>query len=134
MDDAIRETAVPGLSVLPAGPTPPNPADLMHSEVLGGLLARLEQRFDKVILDSPPVCVVTDAVILSTRVQATVLVVRALRTRRDAARQALRALLDVGATCAGFVMNAVATRGDSYQYQYYRYEKSEEPGPEASKA
>ena len=112
----------------PAGPTPPNPADLMHTDAFGRLLARLDERFDKVILDSPPVCVVTDAAILSTRVQATVLVIRALRTRRDAARRAMRALRDVGANCAGFVMNAVTTRGDSYQYQYYRYEHVEGEG------
>lgn len=128
MDEAITETIVPGLSVMPAGPTPPNPADLMHTDAFGRLLARLDERFDKVILDSPPVCVVTDAAILSTRVQATVLVVRALRTRRDAARRAMRALRDVGANCAGFVMNAVTTRGDSYQYQYYRYEHAEGEG------
>lgn len=135
LDDAITETIVPGLSVLPAGPTPPNPADLMHTDAFSRLLARLDERFDKVVLDSPPVCVVTDAAILATRVQATVLVVRSLRTRRDAARRAMRALRDVSANCVGFVMNAVTTRGGSYQYQYYRYEdaQGEAKGEGASK-
>jgi capsular exopolysaccharide synthesis family protein len=132
IDEAIQETLVPGLSVIPAGPTPPNPADLMHSEALGRLLTLLDQRFDKVIFDSPPVCVVTDAAILSTRVQATVLVVRALRTRRDAARRALRALHDVGANCVGFVMNALASPSESYQYSYYRYEQTPEEAAEST--
>ncbi len=126
LDEAITETQVPNLSVLPAGPTLPNPADLMHSDAFGRLLDTLKSRFDVVVVDSPPVCVVTDAAILSTRTDATVLVVRALRTRRDAARRALRALRDVGANCVGFVMNASNVHGDSYQYSYYRYEHRDE--------
>jgi Mrp family chromosome partitioning ATPase len=62
---------------------------------------------------------VTDGVILSTRVDATVLVVRALSTRRDAAKRAVRSLRDVGANCAGFVLNAVASQERYYYSGYY---------------
>jgi succinoglycan biosynthesis transport protein ExoP len=119
LDAACIETQVQNLSVVPAGPTPPNPADLLHSEAFGKLLDTLKARFDRVVIDSPPACLVTDAVILSTRVDATVLIVRAKRTRRDAARQALRAMHGVGGTLTGFVMNAVMRSGAQYTYPYY---------------
>jgi succinoglycan biosynthesis transport protein ExoP len=115
----VLETEIPNLSVLRAGPTPPNPADLMHSEAFGRLLAELRTKFDRLVIDSPPIGLVTDGVILSTRVDATVLVVRALSTRRDAAKRAVRSLRDVGATCAGFVLNAVASQERYYYSGYY---------------
>ncbi len=120
IDQATHETPVPNLWVMPAGPTPPNPADLMHSAAFGKLLDALKERFDTVVLDTPPACLVTDAVVASTRVEACVLVVRSHLTRRDAARRALRSLQGVGANVAGFVMNAVtASTGGSYAYTYY---------------
>jgi succinoglycan biosynthesis transport protein ExoP len=120
LDEAITQTVVPDLWVLPAGPTPPNPADLMHSEAFGRLLETLKARFDRVVIDSPPACLVTDSVILSSRVDATILVVRTRKTRREAAQRALRALNDVGGNMPGFVLNAVVPSGESYAYSYYR--------------
>jgi capsular exopolysaccharide synthesis family protein len=126
LDEALSETVVPTLSVLPAGPTPPNPADLIQSDAFRRLLSDLKARFDHVVIDSPPICVVTDAVIASTRVDATVLVVRQGRSRRDVVRRALRALKDVGSHCPGFVLNAAAERSTNYAYGYYRYGGSDE--------
>ena len=114
----VLETQIPNLKILRAGPTPPNPADLMHSEAFGRVLQELRAEFDRVVIDSPPIGLVTDGVILATRVDATVLVVRALSTRRDAAKRAMRSLRDVGATCAGFVLNAVEP-GDGHYYAGY---------------
>jgi capsular exopolysaccharide synthesis family protein len=115
----VVETQVPNLSILRAGPTPPNPADLMHSEAFGRVLNELRAQFDRIVIDSPPIGLVTDGVILSTRVDATVLVVRALATRRDAAKRAMRSLRDVGANCAGFVLNAVESNERYYYSGYY---------------
>ena len=115
----VVETQVPNLSILRAGPTPPNPADLMHSEAFGRVLESLRSQFDRVVIDSPPIGLVTDGVILSTRVDATVLVVRALATRREAAQRAMRSLRDVGANCAGFVLNAVDSSARYYYSGYY---------------
>jgi len=115
----ISETPIPNLRILRAGPTPPNPADLMHSDAFGRVLQELRARFDRVVIDSPPIGLVTDGVILSTRVDATVLVVRALATRRDAAKRAMRSLRDVGANCAGFVLNAVSSNERYYYAGYY---------------
>jgi capsular exopolysaccharide synthesis family protein len=119
LDDALFKTEAQNLWVLPAGPTPPNPADLMHSEAFGRLISELQSRFDRIVIDSPPACIVTDSVVISTRVDATLLVVRARRTRRDAARRALRALTDVGGAMPGFIMNAVMPTNVGYPYTYY---------------
>jgi polysaccharide biosynthesis transport protein len=128
----IMDSDVPNLSVLRAGPTPPNPADLMHSDAFGRLLEQLRGQFDRVVIDSPPIGLVTDGVILSTRVDATVLVVRALSTRRDAAKRAVRSLRDVGANCAGFVLNAVASHERYYYSGYYAPYGAQTDSPQAS--
>jgi len=128
----VLETQIPNLRILRAGPTPPNPADLMHSDAFGRVLQELRAQFDRVVIDSPPIGLVTDGVILSTRVDATVLVVRALATRRDAAKRAMRSLRDVGATCAGFVLNAVASSERYYYSGYYAAYAATEPETSAS--
>jgi capsular exopolysaccharide synthesis family protein len=119
LDAAIIDTPVANLSVLPAGPTPPNPADIMHSEAFARLIEELKTRFDRLVIDSPPVCLVTDAVVAAKRVDATLLVVRAGQTRKDAARRAVRSLRDVGVNVPGFVLNGLMPDAKSYQYSYY---------------
>jgi len=119
LSSAVLDTEIPNLSILRAGPTPPNPADLMHSDAFARLLQQLRTQFDRIVLDSPPIGLVTDGVILSTKVDATVLVVRALSTRRDTAKRAVRSLRDVGANCAGVVLNAVASQEPYYYSGYY---------------
>lgn len=122
IDGAILSTEVPNLSVIPAGPIPPNPAEILHSERFKAFLEQVQGRFDRVILDSPPIVPVTDGVVLSTLVDGTILVVRAFKTTKDLARHALRALLDVGANIAGTVLNAVNLNKGEYKYsQYYYY-------------
>jgi polysaccharide biosynthesis transport protein len=122
IDNAILDTEVPNLSVIPAGPIPPNPAEILHSERFKTFLTQVQDRFDRVILDSPPIVPVTDGVVLSTLVDGTILVVRAFKTTKDLARHALRALLDVGANIAGTVLNAVNLNKGEYKYsQYYYY-------------
>lgn len=132
LDASLHDTEIPNLTVLGAGPLPPNPADLMLSEAFSKLLDTLEERFDRIVIDSPPAGLVTDAVVIATRVDAVLLVVRALQTRRDAARKALRALRSVGANCPGFVLNATAPSG-RYEYSTYYYgsQASQEPVPAA---
>ncbi len=121
LDATIVATGVPNLSLLPAGPYVPNPAELLQSDSFVRLLESLQQRFDRIIVDSPPVMLVTDAVVLGSRVDATVVVLRARKTRRDVAQQAARKLTDIGATLAGVVLNAMdATKQrGGYYYGYY---------------
>lgn len=122
LEDAILPTEVEGMMLLPTGPLPPNPSELLQSERFQQLLERASAKFDRVIIDSPPLMPVTDAAILSTRVDATLLVIRSGETRREHARTALRALSDVNATVAGAVLNGVKKRSRSGYYYYYRYQ------------
>jgi polysaccharide biosynthesis transport protein len=121
VDTAIRESSVPNLWVLTAGPHVPNPAELVQSDSFKRMLHLLGQKFDRVILDSPPVMAVTDASVIATRVDATVLVARAGKTRRDVARQVVRKLNDLGAPILGIVLNALVARGRKGGYYYYSY-------------
>ena len=125
LDDESIRTDIPNLSVIPSGPIPPNPAELLHSERFKALLAKLSARFDRVIIDSPPIVAVTDAAILSTLVDGTVLVTRAFSTPRELARHGARSLLDVGGKCAGVVLNAVDLDKQEYKYYHYYYYKKE---------
>jgi len=122
-DSCVITTEVPNLFVIPAGPIPPNPSELLHSERFRTFLASMAEQYDQVILDSPPVVAVTDAVILSTMVDATVLVIRAFKTTKDLARHGVRLLNDVGANLAGAVLNAVNVNRDEYNYWYKYYRK-----------
>jgi polysaccharide biosynthesis transport protein len=115
------ETNIPNLSVICAGPTPPNPAELFHSQRFATLLGSLKNKFDRVILDTPPIVAVTDATVLSRFVDGTVIVVRAFATTKDLARAGARALHDVGATVAGVVLNAVNLHRHEYKYYHYYY-------------
>jgi capsular exopolysaccharide synthesis family protein len=121
-EDPVVETAVPNLSIIPAGPIPPNPSELLHSERFKAFLKTMSARFDQVIIDSPPLVAVTDATILSTLVDGTVMVIRAFKTRKDLASHARRLLSDVDANVAGVVLNAVNLDRNEYKYvyQYYR--------------
>jgi polysaccharide biosynthesis transport protein len=121
----VLPTEVPNLSVMPAGPLPPNPAELIHSDRFKAFLAVARSRFDRVVVDSPPVVPVTDGAVLSTLVDGTVLVVRAFKTSKDLARHALRALQDVGSNVAGTVLNAVDLSRTDYKYSHYYYYRRE---------
>jgi capsular exopolysaccharide synthesis family protein len=123
LEYAALPTDVPNLSVIPAGPLPPNPAELVHSERFRTMLQRLSKQYDRIIIDSPPLVPVTDAAILSTLVDATVLVIKGFATRKELARQAARALADVGAKMAGVVLNAINLDRHEYKYYYYYYKR-----------
>jgi non-specific protein-tyrosine kinase len=104
-EPTIESTSVPGLSLIAAGDPPPNPAEFIASARLTALLGRLRERFDLVLLDTPPVGIVTDAAVLAPRVDGVILVVSAGRTRRDLAKRAQQQLETVGARLLGAVLN-----------------------------
>jgi polysaccharide biosynthesis transport protein len=116
-------TEIPNLWVMPAGPMAPNPAEIVQSEHFGQLLSQLSEQFDRIVIDSPPVVAVTDAAILSTRVDGTVFVVRGGATRRELAVQALRTLRDVTDNVLGVVLNGADLSRNRYSgyYHHYRY-------------
>ena len=133
IEEVVKDTEVPGLYLLPSGITPPNPAELCQSEKFRQLLDDLADRYDRVILDSPPIMLVTDAVILSTLVNGTVIVVRSGTTSRVALTEATRYLLDVGSKVLGCILNDfdLEKRGYGYyrysRYGYYRYGSRYQP-------
>ncbi|CAN5417557.1 hypothetical protein BH10CHL1_BH10CHL1_41400 [soil metagenome] len=120
LENLLQKTTVPGLQVLATGPLPPNPAELLSSRRMQEILTKLTDYADIVVLDSPPIMAVADAVILSTIADAVLLVVRVGKTRRDAAKHALNALQQVKARVLGVVLNGVAKNaGGYYNYGYY---------------
>jgi capsular exopolysaccharide synthesis family protein len=120
LQDLVRPSGIPNLFVLPCGPVPPNPAELLHTESFRRLLAEMGAQFDRVILDSPPVGVVADAVVISTQVDGALMVLKAGRTSRDVGRQAVKQLRDVNAPLFGAVLNDLDLEDQKYgQYSYY---------------
>jgi len=113
------------LSVLTSGKLPPNPSEMLGSKAMTSLLEALKLRYDIIILDSAPLQAVTDAQILSTKADGTILVVRAERTKKDSVVQG-KALLDkVGAKILGIVLNGVENSRRKYYYYYGNEGKQE---------
>jgi polysaccharide biosynthesis transport protein len=120
LSECIHETPIPNLSILPSGPIPPNPAEILQSDKFRDLAKELCSKYDRVLFDSPPILPVTDAAILSQIVDGVILVVRGFRTPRTAARQAVRQLLNVKGHVIGVVLNAIdLNRHDYREYHYY---------------
>ncbi|MBW7884355.1 MAG: polysaccharide biosynthesis tyrosine autokinase [Caldilineaceae bacterium] len=116
VESTLQKTTVPNLLVMTSGPLPPNPSELLSSQRMQELLARLKGLCDLVVLDSPPVTLVSDTAVLAGSVDGVLLVFRAVETRRDAARNAVRALQQVHAHLLGVALNFVS--GDSHGYFY----------------
>jgi capsular exopolysaccharide synthesis family protein len=109
----------PNLKVLPSGPIPPNPAELLGSDEMRRLLSLLSERFAHIIIDSPPAISFTDASILSTMVDGVMLVVHGGRSSRAVVRRAKQQLVDVGAHIFGVVLNNVRMETQDYYYSGY---------------
>src|ERR1700723_1692624 len=110
---------VPTLWILPAGPIPPQPAELLGSSVMKDLIAHWRDSYDHVIIDTPPCLSVTDAVLLSPEADRVILVARSGQTTKPALRRACDLLLQVNARVMGIVLNALNHRsGEGYYYQY----------------
>ncbi|BDG03446.1 GumC family protein [Anaeromyxobacter oryzae] len=137
LDASIVRTDVPNLDVLPCGPVPPNPAELLHTANFATLVQEMSRRYDRVVIDSPPAGVVADAIVIATKVDGTLVVVKAGQTSRDVAARTVRSLADVKARLFGSVLNELDLQDRRYaQYYYYRssYYREDEPGSSAKVA
>jgi capsular exopolysaccharide synthesis family protein len=121
LKDAIHKSEVPNLDILPCGPTPPNPAELLHTERFRQILVECRGSYDRVILDSPPIGPVTDPAIIGSATDGVVLVLRAGHTTREATKFARRQLGDAGARILGLVINQTDRKGGRYGYGYGYY-------------
>jgi len=118
-DVVVPFTQVPNLWILPAGPIPPQPAELLGSTVMKNHITRWRDEFDHIVIDTPPCLSVTDAVILSPEADRVILVTRAGKTTKPALRRACELLLHVNARVMGTVLNALDLHsGGSYYYTY----------------
>jgi capsular exopolysaccharide synthesis family protein len=128
-----QETDIPGLSLITSGPLPPNPAELIYSERMKHIINWLREKVDYIILDSPPVLAVTDAVLLSQLASTTLMVVEADKTRQQTLLLAIRQIEAVDGHIAGILLNKINPRRSSYYYNYYykshyHYHENGSPG------
>jgi succinoglycan biosynthesis transport protein ExoP len=117
----VRAPLLPTLFVLPAGTPPPNPAELLASSLMKDVLAELREQYDHIVVDTPPTLSVTDAVVMSTRADAVVLVIRSGQTTKQALRRSRELLMQVNARVSGVLLNAVDLNSPDYYY-YYEYQ------------
>lgn len=123
LERALQQTAVERLTVLASGPLPPNPSELLASRHVVELLERIKQDGYLVLIDSPPILPVTDGMVLSKSVDATLLVAAAGRTTRNEMARAVELLEQVDAPLVGAVLNGVTEAG-TYGYSYQHYTSS----------
>jgi succinoglycan biosynthesis transport protein ExoP len=122
LDHAIaRSPILSNLFILPAGTPPPNPAELLASANMRDLLMDLREKYDHIVIDTPPTLSVTDAVVLSRWVDAIILVIRSSKTTKQALRRSRDILMQVNARITGVLLNAVDLTSPDYYY-YYEYQ------------
>lgn len=115
------------LSILTSGPIPPNPSELLQSNRMEELVKKMYEKYDMIIFDSPPIELVTDATILSTKVDGTILVCKAGKTKVEDLKKAKDLLVNVNANILGVIINKVSFNKKRYsKYNYYNYLSLEE--------
>ncbi|MCD2502301.1 CpsD/CapB family tyrosine-protein kinase [Clostridium sp. NSJ-145] len=107
-----------GLTVVPAGKIPPNPSEMLGSKAMGTFLDEMKKHFDYIIMDTPPIGAVTDSQVLSTKVDGTILVVKAGQTKKDVVMNSVNAIKKVNGNIIGTVLNGVENSKNKYYYYY----------------
>ncbi len=121
IQDIIKKSDIPNLNIIPAGPLPPNPSELLSSKRMKDFIDNATERFDIVIFDTAPLITVTDTTILSAVANGTVLVIRSGKTSFDLARRATKLLTDANSRILGTVLNGMDTKKEGYKYLYPYY-------------
>jgi capsular exopolysaccharide synthesis family protein len=119
--DAIQSTQVPNLEILPCGPIPPNPAELLNSPRMTELLGLLRAKYNYVVIDTPPMLFVSDAAIISSISDCTIIVLRPEKAFRKPFLNMVNELAKAKAKVAGVVFNDVNIRKSTYYADHYRY-------------
>jgi len=121
LEDALHATAVENLTLMPTGVMPPNPADLLMSERFDEILDEVSSQFDLVLIDTPPVLAVTDAVLIGRRVGVSFMLVRSGRHPMREIQQAIKQVEQAGVSLAGLVFNDIMPKRSGYGYGSYKY-------------
>ena len=129
----VLHTRIANLDVIPSGPIPPNPSEILGSARMGSLIRTLRKRYTRILIDSPPSTAVTDAVALSQCVDGVVMVIRAGNTAREVVKNGITQFKAVGANILGTVLNCVGVGRDSYYYYQYSYDYYGEDGQKKRK-
>jgi len=129
-----RHNIIANLFFLPSGITPPNPAELLASSRWEDLLAHLRKHYDLILIDSPPIILVTDAVLISSKADGTIMVIRSGVTTRPVLARISEFMDRSAGRQLGFVLNAVDTRSAEHYYAYGYYGDSKSYGEEDSKS
>lgn len=121
LSDAVQKTSIEGLYALTGGVIPPNPSELLGSEQMKNVLQRAKEQYDYVLIDTPPVMPVTDALIVSRFVDGMILVIASAEVKVEMARDVKKQLQHAGANILGVVLNKVRSEHHGYGYGYYYY-------------
>lgn len=122
LEAIVQHDDLKNLNILPSGPIPPNPAELLGSNKMKEFLGMIKKEFDMVLIDTPPVGLVTDAAVLSTSVDGVLLVIAAEQTDIDIVKKGKESLEKVNANIMGVVLNKVPLTSRLYsKYGYYKY-------------
>jgi succinoglycan biosynthesis transport protein ExoP len=124
LEESIQATKIEGLELLPCGSHVPNPSEILNSKTFARILEQLSNKYDRIIIDSPPVIPVTDAQILAAISDIILLVLRAEKSTKKASRQARDGLQGVGGRILGVVVNDTSKKNGSYGYCYGGYGNS----------
>jgi len=119
LESVIQDTKVENLKIIPCGTIPPNPAELLSSEAMKGLIDRLKEQFDFILFDSPPVMSVTDPTILANLADGVILVIKGGETPRPPIQRALQQLSKLDTKLLGVVLNGMDFKKGKYYYHYY---------------
>ena len=126
LEDIIKPSPVTNLSFITAGTIPPNPSELLSSAKTGLLLAELKSRFDRVILDSPPILSAADTSLLANLVDGVILVIKGASTRLEVVTQSKQKILEAKGKIIGVIVNnIIPEKEDRYYYYSYYYDKEE---------
>ena len=121
LGSVIKKSEIPNLYYIPSGPIPPNPSELLGSNIFKKMMETLGLKFDHIVLDCPPVLGFADSIILSNSVDGVILVALGGKTPRETLQRAKEMLTQVNAKILGVVINRVDIQRADYGYYYYRY-------------
>ena len=125
LDECVQKNVVPNLDLIPSGAIPPNPSELLGSARMAELLAELRRRYDYGFLDTPPLAVVADALVMAPHIAGLVLIARQRQTTYDELNECVEAIRQIHANLLGVIVSDVQSTGAGYsRYEKGRYYRS----------